>query len=879
VNYAAETLESRRDLQRLVNALGSELDVSEIAVVAGVSPAVVASTRDEWIEMPLEQVPDPRLGLLVRPVLAGGDDRFFNDRGDEQVECVMPLLVSRPDESLCRGAVMVRLDAGDVTREVMHWSLMVGASFCAIAIATFSGVWLLLHRCVLSPVHSIVEAIRGSEGELELPRMENDELGVLAAALDASHREVTQSRREIEFRRRVLESIIESDITGYWDWDIVSGTEYYSPSWKRMLGYEPHELADDPRTWQELIDPRDLERTFESFGRHVESRGAEPFYNEVRYSHRDGTTKWVICTGKVIQWSPDGQPLRMVGCHVDISRGKAAEASLTLSRAQAETALREVNILRTALDDHSIISIADASGRIIDANRAFCQVSGYAREELIGRDHRMIRSGVHPASFWKGVWGTLLGGKAWRGEVCNRRKDGSLYWVDSTIVPYVGPEGRIERYVSIRFDITAQKKAEQALISAQLAAESANAAKSEFLANMSHEIRTPMTAILGFAELLAGDSDVDSTRRAEHIGTIRRNGEHLLAIINDILDLSKIEAGKMSIEAASADPVRLVRDVVALMDVKARAKGLALSVVFESPVPAAVSTDAVRLRQVLVNLIGNAIKFTEVGSVRLAVSADPSRCLMRFDVIDTGIGISAEQCERLFRPFEQADASTTRRFGGTGLGLRISKRLAEMLGGDIAVRSEPGKGSAFTLTVATGPLVHVEFVSPGGLSLPGEAATRAVAAASDLPLSGLPLSGVRILLAEDGPDNQRLLSFQLRKAGAIVTIVENGRLAVEAMTIDGTLQGELATPPRFDVILSDMQMPEMDGYASTRLLRSKGCVLPIVAITAHAMNGDEERCIEAGCDDYASKPVERTKLIELCVRAADLSRSRRRQAA
>jgi signal transduction histidine kinase len=444
---------------------------------------------------------------------------------------------------------------------------------------------------------------------------------------------------------------------------------------------------------------------------------------------------------------------------------------------------------------------------------------------------------------------------AWRGEVCNRRKDGTFYWVDSTIVPYVGAGGSVDRYISIRFDITRQKLAEARLIAAQAAAEAANAAKSEFLANMSHEIRTPMTAILGFADLLAGECDSDAAKRAEYVGTIRRNGEHLLAIINDILDISKIEAGKLHVESTHVDCAELAREVVALMDVKARAKGLALGVRFAGPLPATIVTDPVRLRQILVNLVGNAVKFTEVGDVTLSLSCDREASLLRFDIADTGIGISASECDRLFGAFEQADASTSRRFGGTGLGLRISGRLAEMLGGRISVVSTPGRGSTFTVTVGTGDLSGVPFAVPD-VSL-------AIAEPHPLPppsVQARPLEGLRILFAEDGPDNQRLIGFQLRKAGANVTIVENGRLAVEALTVGGSLGGPCIEPPPFDVVLSDMQMPEMDGYAATRLLRSLGCRLPIIAVTAHAMNGDAERCLEAGCDAYATKPVDRDRL-------------------
>ncbi|MFZ4574052.1 MAG: ATP-binding protein, partial [Phycisphaerales bacterium] len=384
-----------------------------------------------------------------------------------------------------------------------------------------------------------------------------------------------------------------------------------------------------------------------------------------------------------------------------------------------------------------------------------------------------------------------------------------------------------------------------------------------FLANMSHEIRTPMTAILGYADLLSEQcGSGEDARRAEYVGTIKRNGEHLLSIINDILDISKIEAGKMTVELVRVDPMGLLREIEQLMSVKAQAKGIALGVEQECPLPAAVVTDAVRLRQVLVNLVGNAIKFTEVGGVRIRVGlcGDASGGqLLRVRVTDSGIGMTQSQVDGLFEAFHQADSSVTRRFGGTGLGLRISRSLAEMLGGTVTATSEPGVGSEFTLTVALRPDLNVP--TAGDEHPPVFVSGSATGPAANL-------AGVRIFLAEDGPDNQRLISFHLRKAGAEVRVFENGRVALEAMTADGTAEGTLRDPPPCDLLLTDMQMPEMDGYTLASVLRERGSKLPIVALTAHAMGGDAEKCISAGCDAYATKPIDRERLVSICAAAA-----------
>ncbi len=931
-----------------------------------------------------------------------------------------------------------------------------------------------------------------------------------------------------------------------------------------------------------------------------------------------------------------------------LARAMSAERD---SRTRAEAALREFEALRRTVDEQSIVSVTDADGRIIEVNDNFCRTSGYSREELIGRDHRIINSGAHPKEFWTQMWQTVSSGKAWRGEVCNRAKNGWLYWADTVNAPFFGADGRIEKYVSIRTDITARKTAERAmaasehrlrtiidaepecvkvvgpgnlvldmnpaglamleadsveqvrdltlahfvlpeyqptladlnarvlrgesdrltfeimglrgtrrwldthavplcnaagqveavlavtrditaqreaeeqirngerflrsaidsleshtvvldatgriisvnkawrefalanggtardvlegsnyldacdsaasccpeagriaaavraalsaeqspgapgadqepveyachsptekrwflssvrgfargserfavvshlnitairsaeeslrhlmqvqgemgamariggweldpatnlgtwtdqmyaifevpptytpelasslahfpgdakdtvercvqraietgepfeytvpfitaggrrlwvrgmgraerrggktarlygafqdvtdsqlaseeLIKARDAARAANRAKSAFLANMSHEIRTPLTAILGFADLLHDDGDISAAPkgRIEAIHTIQHAGKHLLAVINDILDLSKIEAERMVLERIEVALPTVLRTVESLLRPQAAGKGVALNVTFATPVPERMLGDPTRVRQILMNLVGNAVKFTEVGSVTISAGTEyiSGRPMLVLDVSDTGAGMTAEQTSRLFSAFEQADSTVTRKYGGTGLGLAVSRRLANLMGGDVVLmRTQPGIGSCFRLAL---PL---EAAAGAGLVNSLDSVKAAPLRPSTADAAALP---GRILLAEDGPDNQRLIAFHLRKAGAEVEIADNGVIALQKLEM-----AESAGRP-YNLLLTDMQMPEMDGYTLARTLRERGSDMPIVALTAHAMAEDKDKCLDAGCNDYTTKPIDKASLLATCAKWID----------
>ena len=388
-------------------------------------------------------------------------------------------------------------------------------------------------------------------------------------------------------------------------------------------------------------------------------------------------------------------------------------------------------------------------------------------------------------------------------------------------------------------------------------AQSASRAKSEFLANMSHEIRTPMNALLGYVELLC-DPTATSEERARYSDTIRRSSEHLLTILNDILDISRIEASRLVINRADVSPFGLCQEVLTLLAPEASAHELDLKFEVPRPVPEVIETDLVRTRQVLLNLVGNAIKFTPKGSVKLVLRLDEheeaDHRYLCFDVIDTGIGVPSDKLEWIFEPFSQADGSSTRRYGGTGLGLTISKRLAVLLGGELKVQSEAGVGSTFTLRLYAGELRRAalrKYTSEECQIQIGHEKEHA-SEVGTLP--------ARILVVEDVEINQRLLAASLRKAGATVEVASDGRTGVEC-----ALNAEQRGEP-FDIVLLDMQMPVMDGYEAARTLRAAHYPRPIVALTAHAMSTDREKCLEAGCTDYETKPIQRARLLATCRR-------------
>ena len=624
-----------------------------------------------------------------------------------------------------------------------------------------------------------------------------------------------------------------------------------NPAFLAQLGLSQSDLG------KVRVSDFDIQLSDDQLARNMQAllAGGEEMRIESVHRRRDGSLVDVEISARGFEL--DGEAL-IVATARDISRRKAAEAQLRKLTLAVEQSPESV-------------FITDAHARIEYVNPAFVATSGYQSEELIGQNPRLLASGETPLSEYRAMWETLLSGGIWRGEFINRRKNGETYVEAEIVSPIRNPAGEVTHYLAIKQDVSERRRIEkelaayrnsleqkveartaelteanQALAAARDKAEDATRAKAAFLANMSHEIRTPMNGIIGMLHLFRR-SGVNE-KQAGYLEKIAHSADHLLSIINDILDLSKIEAGKLSIEQLPVNPRQIVGNVVSMISAAANAKGLKVAVEIGA-LPSSLLGDPTRLTQALLNYASNAVKFTEQGRIVVRVSCVAEQIEsvdLRFEVEDTGIGIAPDVMGRLFAAFEQADNSTTRVYGGTGLGLALARRLAGLMGGEAAAHSTPGVGSCFWFTVR---LARGELDQDAGSDIlhSGDAEMRLTQKHA----------GKRVLLVEDEPINQEISAILLESVGLCVDLADNGLMAIEK-----------AVAERYDLVLMDMQMPVMDGLAATRRLRELPdyANVPVIAMTANILAEDRQHCLAAGMDDFIGKPASPDRLYSMLYR-------------
>jgi PAS domain S-box-containing protein len=650
-----------------------------------------------------------------------------------------------------------------------------------------------------------------------------------------------ESEREMNEAQRIAKA-------GSYITDVQAGVWTSSPTLDDIFGIDAA-FVRTIENWGKLVAPEYADKLLAYYHRVVLTRARfDTEYPIIRPA--DGQLRWVWAQGE-FTFADDGTPLILKGAIQDITAYKATELELQGYRENLEALVGEkTEYLQQAMEDlrvseekHRILLDESSDpifnftpdGRYRYVNLAFAEALGKTQEEIIGKSVWDIFPGAEADKRFAVISEVFKNGDIRAIEVCVPHPAGERHLI-TTVKPIFNDQQRVISVVCISRDITDIKNAQLAQQNALVIAEQLARIKSDFLANMSHEIRTPLNGVLGMAQIGHRES-VGRGRSQEMFARILESGKLLLSIINDILDFSKIEAGKLAVEARPMRLAGVINDAAALIAERAAAKGLELSIRPSPDLPAWVSGDAMRVQQILINLLSNAIKFTERGRVSLMAQRDENN--IWFAVSDEGIGMTPDEVSRLFRPFEQADNSTCRKFGGTGLGLSISNNLASLMGGSIRVISAPGSGSTFTLMLplpATTAPPEAESISSD--TVPGNASQR--------------LAGIQILAAEDNEVNQLVLEDLLVQEGVNLILVGNGRLALEQVEKGAS---------QFDLVLMDMQMPEMDGLEATRRIRAIAPNLPIIGQTAHALAEEHAKCRAAGMNDVITKPLDADKLV------------------
>ena len=686
---------------------------------------------------------------------------------------------------------------------------------------------LRMRQRALESLRGVLDAYRPA-GQADSDPLAADDLDALTARVIALMNERELGRRALDNQKFALDQHAIVSIT-----DLHGVITYANDRFCEISGYTRAELLGaNHRIVNSGVHAREVfEQMWQTLS---ESR---VWHGEICNRNKQGGHYWV--DGTIVPLiGADGLPQQYIAIRTDISRRKRIESEL-------EEQLRFVEVLLEATP--TAIYLKDRSGRYLRFNKAFEQLFGIERSEWIGKTVFDLVAGETARAMQAHDEALFASGKVqtYEASFTNRRTGAvheGLYWKAAL----TDSQGAITGLVGTILDVTERNRFEQVLRDAKQRAEEANKAKSDFLANMSHEIRTPMNGVIGMTDL-ALDTVLSPVQR-EYLSIVKNSAQTLMVILNDILDFSKIEAGKLNIEAVDFSLTSSIDETLQTIRARAEKKGLSLHCELAAGLPERVTGDPVRIRQILTNLCDNAIKFTSRGELRVRVasrSLGAGQCELQLSVQDSGIGIPADKQQGIFEAFTQADASTTREFGGTGLGLTICARLVQLMGGRIWVESEPGSGSTFHFTVQVQSVV---------------AQASAAAAAADAALVAQPQlhRSLKVLLVEDHPINQKLATTLLRKWGHEVTLAENGQQAVT-----------LFPGADWDIVLMDMQMPVMGGLEATRLIRAgedPGRHTPIIAMTANAMEADRQACVDAGMDEHLAKPFKSAALQELLQR-------------
>jgi len=645
--------------------------------------------------------------------------------------------------------------------------------------------------------------------------------------------------RALRDRADHLRLVLDASHIGVWEVDLKSGLVTADERALRLLNLPPHSSALPVREFFRAVEANEAQAVDAALhetmtqGRRLEREFC---------LRRDGQVT-AVAIRACATFDERGKPSRVVGTVVDRTNLERHGVDL-VARARALDAMTDGVLITSALDHDN---------PIVYANPGFELLTGYSPAEVRGRNCRFLQGPQTSRHAVDEIRDGLQTGAGVRVTLLNYRKDGSTFWNDLRITPLKDSAGVTTHFIGVQTDVSDRHRVEQTLKQSEATALAASEAKSEFLANMSHEIRTPLTAVLGCADTLFPRLEREEHR--EVLQMIRNQGRMLLGILNDILDLSKIEAGRLDIHVEDCSIVSVISEVRSLLEPQAAEKGIRLEAEYATRMPALMQTDPLRVRQILMNLVGNAIKFTDVGTVTIVSRCDRSTvpAMLSIEVRDTGIGIPPELLTTVFEAFSQIQPALTRRIGGTGLGLTISQRLVRMLGGHIGVVSRVGQGTVFTVAlpvVSSAPLLFEQAQSLA------DAADEQHRSRDSIDV----VVPATVLVAEDTRGIQFMIRRMLEDAGATVAVVDNGERAVTEV-----LRAQQSGQP-FDVVVMDMQMPIMTGFDATARLRSHGSRVPIIALTAAAMRGDREKCLQSGCDEYLSKPVDRHALLDAVAR-------------